>query len=151
MAAAPATKSCATSSRTQKDLPGLTHREPVFGLSITPDNVEKAFTLATSADELGLDMIGEIDEKGELNRSSGEKTPFVGSSSHWVDWIVSSYRDLRNLWIRILPFRTSQPTLDSQPLSHRFQLAKPALYGFRRRCLTCLVCPCRIPAVRPCT
>jgi len=26
-------------------------------------------------------MVGVIDEKGELNRSSGEKSPFVGSSS----------------------------------------------------------------------
>jgi hypothetical protein len=39
-------------------------------------------------------MVGVIDEKGALNRSSGEKSPFVGSSSQWVDWIVSSYSDL---------------------------------------------------------
>ena len=39
-------------------------------------------------------IIGVIDEPGELNKSSGEKTPFAGSSSHWVDWMVSSYRGL---------------------------------------------------------
>jgi alkanesulfonate monooxygenase SsuD/methylene tetrahydromethanopterin reductase-like flavin-dependent oxidoreductase (luciferase family) len=39
-------------------------------------------------------IIGVIDEQGDLNRSSDEKTAFVGSSSQWVDWIVSSYRDL---------------------------------------------------------
>ena len=39
-------------------------------------------------------IIGVIDEPGELNRSSGEKTPFVGSSSQWVDWMVTSYRGL---------------------------------------------------------
>ena len=39
-------------------------------------------------------IIGVIDEESGLNRSSGEKTTFVGSSSQWVDWIVSSYRDL---------------------------------------------------------
>jgi len=39
-------------------------------------------------------IVGVIDEKGELNRSSGEKSPFVGSSSQWVDRIVSSYSDL---------------------------------------------------------
>jgi alkanesulfonate monooxygenase SsuD/methylene tetrahydromethanopterin reductase-like flavin-dependent oxidoreductase (luciferase family) len=44
--------------RAQKDSSNLTHRQPVFGLSITPDNVEKAFTLAKAADELGLDIIG---------------------------------------------------------------------------------------------
>lgn len=33
-------------------------REPVFGLSITPDNVELAFKLAKTADDLGLDIIG---------------------------------------------------------------------------------------------
>jgi alkanesulfonate monooxygenase SsuD/methylene tetrahydromethanopterin reductase-like flavin-dependent oxidoreductase (luciferase family) len=58
MAAATATKSRETMGRTQKDPSSLTHREPVFGLSITPDNVEKAFTLAKTADELGLDIIG---------------------------------------------------------------------------------------------
>lgn len=36
----------------------MTHREPVFGLSITPDNVERAFTLARTANEVGLDIIG---------------------------------------------------------------------------------------------
>src|SRR2546425_4733889 len=33
-------------------------REPVSGLSITPDNVELAFKLAKTADDLGLDIIG---------------------------------------------------------------------------------------------
>lgn len=37
---------------------GLTHREPVFGLSITPNNAENVFTLAKTADDLGLDIIG---------------------------------------------------------------------------------------------
>jgi len=45
-------------SSSQKDPSSLTHREPVFGLSITPDNVENAFTLTKTADELGLDIIG---------------------------------------------------------------------------------------------
>jgi alkanesulfonate monooxygenase SsuD/methylene tetrahydromethanopterin reductase-like flavin-dependent oxidoreductase (luciferase family) len=45
-------------SRSQKDTLNLVHRKPVFGLSITPDNVEKAFTLAKTADQLGLDIIG---------------------------------------------------------------------------------------------
>jgi alkanesulfonate monooxygenase SsuD/methylene tetrahydromethanopterin reductase-like flavin-dependent oxidoreductase (luciferase family) len=39
-------------------------------------------------------IVSVIDEKGELNQSSGEKSPFVGSSPQWVDWIVSSYSDL---------------------------------------------------------
>ena len=39
-------------------------------------------------------IIGVIDEQGGLNKSSGEKTPFVGSTSQWVDWMVSSYKDL---------------------------------------------------------
>jgi len=39
-------------------------------------------------------IVGVIDEKGELNRSSGDKSPFVGSSSEWVDRLVSSYTDL---------------------------------------------------------
>jgi alkanesulfonate monooxygenase SsuD/methylene tetrahydromethanopterin reductase-like flavin-dependent oxidoreductase (luciferase family) len=39
-------------------------------------------------------VIGVINEEGGPNRSSGEKTPFVGSSSQWEEWIVSSYRDL---------------------------------------------------------
>jgi alkanesulfonate monooxygenase SsuD/methylene tetrahydromethanopterin reductase-like flavin-dependent oxidoreductase (luciferase family) len=34
------------------------HREPVFGLSITPNNAELAFKLARTADEFGLDIIG---------------------------------------------------------------------------------------------
>jgi alkanesulfonate monooxygenase SsuD/methylene tetrahydromethanopterin reductase-like flavin-dependent oxidoreductase (luciferase family) len=51
-------KSRATPNKTQKDSLSLAHREPVFGLSITPDNVEKAFTLAKIADQLGLDIIG---------------------------------------------------------------------------------------------
>jgi alkanesulfonate monooxygenase SsuD/methylene tetrahydromethanopterin reductase-like flavin-dependent oxidoreductase (luciferase family) len=45
-------------SRTQKDSSNSAHRKPVFGLSITPDNVEKAFALAKTADQLGLDIIG---------------------------------------------------------------------------------------------
>ena len=44
--------------RAQKDSSNLIRRQPVFGLSITPDNVERAFTLAKIADELGLDIIG---------------------------------------------------------------------------------------------
>jgi len=58
MVSATLTKSAAAVSRSRRDFSGLAHREPVFGLSITPDNVEKAFTLAKEADELGLDMIG---------------------------------------------------------------------------------------------
>jgi hypothetical protein len=38
--------------------------------------------------------VGVIDEQGELNKSSGDKAPFVGSTSEWVDWLVSSYRGL---------------------------------------------------------
>src|SRR6267143_3454554 len=45
-------------SSTEKDSTSMAHREPVFGLSITPDHVEKAFTLAKTADQLGLDIIG---------------------------------------------------------------------------------------------
>jgi len=33
-------------------------KNPVFGLSITPDDVDDAFKLARTADELGLDIIG---------------------------------------------------------------------------------------------
>jgi alkanesulfonate monooxygenase SsuD/methylene tetrahydromethanopterin reductase-like flavin-dependent oxidoreductase (luciferase family) len=39
-------------------------------------------------------IVGVIDEKGQLDRSSGDKAPFVGSSSEWVDWTVSTYTDL---------------------------------------------------------
>ncbi len=39
-------------------------------------------------------VVGVIDEKGRVDRSSGDKAPFVGSSSEWVDWIVSTYTDL---------------------------------------------------------
>jgi alkanesulfonate monooxygenase SsuD/methylene tetrahydromethanopterin reductase-like flavin-dependent oxidoreductase (luciferase family) len=39
-------------------------------------------------------VVGVIDEKGELGRSSGDKSLFVGSSSQWVDWLVSSYSEL---------------------------------------------------------
>ncbi len=53
-----AMKSRATMDRTHKNTSGLTYRDPVFGLSITPNNVESAFTLAKTADELGLDIIG---------------------------------------------------------------------------------------------
>jgi alkanesulfonate monooxygenase SsuD/methylene tetrahydromethanopterin reductase-like flavin-dependent oxidoreductase (luciferase family) len=45
-------------SRSQKDTLNLVRRKPVFGLSITPDDVEKAFTLAKTGDQLGLDIIG---------------------------------------------------------------------------------------------
>lgn len=58
MASVTITKSRATLSNTQKDRTSLTHKEPVFGVSVTPDNVENAFTLAKTADELGLDIIG---------------------------------------------------------------------------------------------
>ncbi len=36
------------------------HKEPVFGLSITPygSNLENIFKLAKTADDLGLDIIG---------------------------------------------------------------------------------------------
>src|SRR2546427_12771628 len=33
-------------------------RKPVFGLSIVPDNMESAFAVAKTAEELGLDIIG---------------------------------------------------------------------------------------------
>jgi alkanesulfonate monooxygenase SsuD/methylene tetrahydromethanopterin reductase-like flavin-dependent oxidoreductase (luciferase family) len=39
-------------------------------------------------------VVGVIDEKGELSRSSGDKSLFVGSSSQWVDWLASSYTEL---------------------------------------------------------
>jgi hypothetical protein len=39
-------------------------------------------------------IVGVIDEKGRLNKSSGDKAPFVGSSAEWADWMVSSYADL---------------------------------------------------------
>jgi len=34
------------------------HREPIFGLSITPDDAELAFKLARTADQSGLDIVG---------------------------------------------------------------------------------------------
>src|SRR5690348_6070292 len=34
------------------------HIEPVFGLSITPNNADLAFRLARTADEFGLDIVG---------------------------------------------------------------------------------------------
>src|SRR6267378_4925732 len=52
------TNSRSTASRTQRDSSNLSQRKPVFGLSITPDHVEKAFALAKTADQLGLDIIG---------------------------------------------------------------------------------------------
>lgn len=58
MASATATRSHATVSSTQTDSSALNRREPVFGFSITPDNVEKAFSLAKTGEELGLDIIG---------------------------------------------------------------------------------------------
>jgi hypothetical protein len=39
---------------------GSARRNITFGLSITPDNVEKAFTLAKNADESGLDIIEHV-------------------------------------------------------------------------------------------
>jgi alkanesulfonate monooxygenase SsuD/methylene tetrahydromethanopterin reductase-like flavin-dependent oxidoreductase (luciferase family) len=39
-------------------------------------------------------VVGVIDEKGELGRSSGDKSLFVGSSSQWVHWLASSYTEL---------------------------------------------------------
>jgi alkanesulfonate monooxygenase SsuD/methylene tetrahydromethanopterin reductase-like flavin-dependent oxidoreductase (luciferase family) len=39
-------------------------------------------------------IVGVIDEKGQLDQSSGDKAPFVGSSSEWVNWILSTYTDL---------------------------------------------------------
>ncbi len=33
-------------------------KDITFGLSITPDNMERVFTLAKSVEELGLDIIG---------------------------------------------------------------------------------------------
>ena len=42
----------------QKSSSSPTKREPVFGLSITPDNVENAFKLAKIAEDLNLDIIG---------------------------------------------------------------------------------------------
>jgi alkanesulfonate monooxygenase SsuD/methylene tetrahydromethanopterin reductase-like flavin-dependent oxidoreductase (luciferase family) len=58
MATLTSKRSHGTMTSTQKAPSGLTHREPTFGLSITPNNAEKAFTLAKAADQLGLDVIG---------------------------------------------------------------------------------------------
>jgi alkanesulfonate monooxygenase SsuD/methylene tetrahydromethanopterin reductase-like flavin-dependent oxidoreductase (luciferase family) len=58
MATATVMKSQTTASRPERDSLSPNHRKPVFGLSITPDNVENAFTLAKAADESGLDIIG---------------------------------------------------------------------------------------------
>jgi alkanesulfonate monooxygenase SsuD/methylene tetrahydromethanopterin reductase-like flavin-dependent oxidoreductase (luciferase family) len=33
-------------------------RQPIFGLSIVPKNIERAFRLSSLAEELGLDLIG---------------------------------------------------------------------------------------------
>ncbi len=57
-AAATATKSHQNVNNTQKDSLGSAHREPGFGVSITPNNVENAFKLAKTAEELGLDIVG---------------------------------------------------------------------------------------------
>ena len=38
-------------------------------------------------------IVGVIDEEGKLNKSYGNKAPFIGSSSDWKNWIVSSFRD----------------------------------------------------------
>lgn len=44
----------------RQDSLSSSQREPVFGLSITPgnNNVDRAFTLAKTAEDLGLDIIG---------------------------------------------------------------------------------------------
>jgi hypothetical protein len=63
------------------------HREPVFGLSITPNNAELAFRRIAN-------VVGAIDEKGQLGKSNGDRAPLVGPVSHWIDRIVSSYQDL---------------------------------------------------------
>jgi alkanesulfonate monooxygenase SsuD/methylene tetrahydromethanopterin reductase-like flavin-dependent oxidoreductase (luciferase family) len=55
---ATATKSRPTLSSTERDPSPSTHRELVFGLSITPNDAEKAFALAKTAEELGLELIG---------------------------------------------------------------------------------------------
>ncbi len=39
-------------------------------------------------------VVGMIDEKGQLDKSNGDKAPLVGPVSHWIDWIVSSFQDL---------------------------------------------------------
>src|SRR5207245_6212408 len=45
-------------------------------------------------------VVGVIDDQERSETSEKkpfflhEKRPFVGSVSHWVDWLVSSYRDL---------------------------------------------------------
>ena len=45
-------------------------------------------------------LVGVIDEQERSEKSDKkpffihDKTPFLGSVSHWVDWLVSSYRDL---------------------------------------------------------
>jgi hypothetical protein len=39
-------------------------------------------------------VVGAIDETGQLDKSNGDKAPLVGPVSHWIDWIASSYKDL---------------------------------------------------------
>ncbi|SRR5579864_25486 len=39
-------------------------------------------------------VVGAVDEKGELAKSNGDKSPVVGPVSFWIDWIVSSYKEL---------------------------------------------------------
>jgi len=39
-------------------------------------------------------VVGAIDESGQLDKSNGDKAPLVGPVSYWTDWIVSSYKDL---------------------------------------------------------
>ncbi|HZY46743.1 MAG TPA: LLM class flavin-dependent oxidoreductase, partial [Candidatus Bathyarchaeia archaeon] len=45
-------------------------------------------------------LVGVIDEHERSDKTGNkpffvhEKTPFVGSISHWVDWLLSSYKDL---------------------------------------------------------
>jgi len=39
-------------------------------------------------------VVGAIDESGQLDKSDGDKAPLVGPVSYWTDWIVSWYKDL---------------------------------------------------------
>jgi alkanesulfonate monooxygenase SsuD/methylene tetrahydromethanopterin reductase-like flavin-dependent oxidoreductase (luciferase family) len=39
-------------------------------------------------------VVGAIDETGQLDKSNGDKAPLVGPVSHWIDWIASLYKDL---------------------------------------------------------
>jgi alkanesulfonate monooxygenase SsuD/methylene tetrahydromethanopterin reductase-like flavin-dependent oxidoreductase (luciferase family) len=37
-------------------------------------------------------IVGTIDEHGRLLQSRGDKSPLVGSTPEWTDWIISSYK-----------------------------------------------------------